>query len=244
MRKTAIAAVLCACLASCRLDDLLDDVILTSAEAQDLANNVAAAFDATMDLTDFGASIAMGQIVIEGDQYDGATAENGWTGTLQYAGDEFPGGTGDITMTFTVSGDNGPVDPFDNDLTGDAQVTIGMTLTFAGSTAEGVPLDIDADFSLTMSLDETEMGSVVINGEFKVWHGGYFIHLVGNDFTMLFDFATEQLGAVTGSIAGAVDIPSFAWDADVAVSGQGDTITAVAKVLGTTVSQVWDIADL
>jgi hypothetical protein len=240
MRKVAIAAMLCALVAGCSVDEL----VLTEFEQQDLADNVVAAIEAYQALGEFALSVALGQEQLDGANYIEPSADNDWTGTYDYVGDQFPGGNGEMTMTFQVVVDGVPVNPYDTDFTQVDTLTMLVTLSFNGVSAAGAPLSMESDFRLDITAEEGTAASVTTNGAFTILHNAYLAVLDTTDFRLDFDAETQAANNATGAISGTIDVPNYAFDADVDITGQGDIVDFSARISGVTVQDSVSLTDL
>jgi hypothetical protein len=241
-----VLPVLLLALASCgAIGDIIDRTTLTDAELQDVKDNYQGAMRAFNDLGDFAMGVADGTIDISTSTYDPPTAENGWQGTLHYQGPDFPGGDGNITLTFTVTdGNNQPVDPFQTDITNDPTITAVVGIDFSGTTKEGAPLDLQADFTLGLDQTDPSRNVVSVDGSFTIRHNDYVAKLKATSFVLSYDPATGVAQEATGVIDGTIDIPNFAFDADVTLKGNGETLAVDVAVLNQTVDNgVVNIAD-
>jgi len=232
--------------ASCgALTDVLDRTTLSDAELQDVKDNYQGAVRAFNDLEEFAASVANGTVDISGSTYDPPTSENGWVGTLRYQGPDFPGGDGDFVLGFTVLDQNGqPVDPFETDVTGDEVLTMDVGVDFLGTTAEGAPLELHADFNLVLDQSDPAREVVTLDGTFSIRHNDYVADLTARTLVFSYDPATGLVQEATGMIDGTIEIPGFAFDADVAIVAHGETASVDIAVLDQTIEDgVVSIAD-
>jgi hypothetical protein len=232
--------------ASCgAFGDVIDRTTLSEAELQEVKDNYDGAMRAFQDLGDFAADVADGTVDISGSTYDPPTAGNGWQGTLRYQGPDFPGGDGDITLRFTaLDGTGQPVDPFSTDVADDTIIAMDVGVDFLGTTTDGAPLAFRADFALDLDRTDPDREVVAIDGTFTIRHGEYVAELVATAFSFSWDPLLSLAGDATGRIEGAIDIPGFAFDADVDIVGQGESLQVHVAVLDQTVEDaVLDIND-
>lgn len=222
-----------------------DEIFLTPSEAQELQVNFEAALEAQQLFSEFAFEAARGDVDISGYVYDPPTAANGWVGTLDIPAAVLPFGTGDTSITFTATADGVPVDPYATDITGATAVDIEiLDLTFAGTSRSGAPLSMDGAFDLSTILNTPDSATTVLNGAVTVVHDGYEVALDATDVHMDLDLVAEEVTSVTGAIAGTVDIPDFAFDADFDVEGLGTQVQIGIDVVATTIDYVLDLSEL
>lgn len=232
--------------ASCgAIGDIINRTTLSEAELQDVKDNYQGAMRAFNDLEEFAAGVADGTVDITTSTYDPPTAENGWLGTLHYQGPEFPGGDGDVMLGFTVLDQNGqPVDPFQTDVTGDDVLTMAVDFDFVGTSAEGAALEFRADFTLRLDRANPALEVVSVDGTFSIRHNEYVAELTATDLVFSYDPVTGIAHEATGAVDGTIDIPNYAFDADVEIDAQGDVLAVSISVLDQTVEDgVVSIAD-
>jgi hypothetical protein len=223
--------------ASCgAITDLIDEVTLSQEELEVIADNARGAVNAFADLTEFALQVARGEVEIEGAEWTAPSAENGWQGSLHYIGSEFPGGDGEITVSFTVRADGVPVDPAELDLETVGVLAVDLDVLFTGVTKEGADLGLDAEFTITADSSVEGTEEVVTDGTFVISHNGFVANLVATEFTTLVDTVDNVATSASGTIAGLIDIPEFAFDADVTITGHGDQVQFLIEVLSQTVT--------
>ena len=93
MKKFAILSSLCALLCGCIS---VDEITLTTQEADALVANIETAIQAQQEMTKLTLALARGETDIAGYTYDPPVAGNGFVGTLNLLGAVLPFGTGDI----------------------------------------------------------------------------------------------------------------------------------------------------
>ncbi len=235
MRQFALLTALCALTACGIVEEIIDEVSISDAEMQEIADNIRCAIDAFEDLETFALQVVRGDIDIEGQDFTQPTAENDFTATLIYNGDEFPGGTGEIELTFRVVADGNVVDPFEFDLNGAGALQIEITMSFSGTNRKGQPMTFVADFDMDADLSAVDTETITVNGTFNIRQNGYTADLTATDFAWTTDLATELPTNATGFIAGPIGIPDFAFDGDLVVEGRGDKVRVKIEVLGQTV---------
>jgi len=240
VKKLAIAATFCVLIAGCSVDEL----ILSEGEQQDLADNIVGAIEAYQALADFALTVALGNADLAGSDYTEPSASNDWTGTLVYNGDQFPGGNGSMSMTFQVLADGVLVDPYNFDFSETQSITLDMSVQFNGTSAKGAPLSLDCNFTMDITPEEGVAAAVTINGGFLIGHNGYTANLGANNFALEFDAATETLTSITGTLIGTINIPEYAFDADLDIVGQGDRVDFSVAVSGGGINDSVAIEDL
>jgi len=227
--KKFLGAMLCAALFGCGADE----VTLTQAEAQALASNFGECMGAQNEATELAIGAGLGEADLSGYTYDPPSAGNGWVGTITGNDVVTRFGTGDLLVTFTATGDAGPVDPYVDDLSDDSAVTIDAHVMFNGVSLIGAPLDVDATFTLATTGRDTDTETMQLDGTFDVSHGGYDAHIDADAFGIVYDKVTEEAASVTGMISGTIDLPNFAFDAEFSLAGLGTTIDATLRAGGT-----------
>jgi len=231
MRQFALLTALCALTGCGVVEDIVDEVTISSAEMEEIADNIRCAIDAYEDLSDFALQVARGDIEISGQDFTEPTADNDFTSTLIYNGDEFPGGSGEITMTFRVLADGVVVDPVDFDLASADVLQIQITMDFNGSNRKGDPTAAESE-------------TVTVNGTFDIQQNGYRARLTASDFAWTTDLASGLPSNATGTVAGPVSIPDFAFDGDLLIEGRDEQVRVKIEVLDQTVEdELIDLTD-
>ncbi|MDH3591082.1 MAG: hypothetical protein OER88_04350 [Planctomycetota bacterium] len=239
LRLLGIGALLCGTVACTAFEDVFDKVTLSEAELRDVAENYAAALAAFHDLEEFAVDVANGTIDV-GDAltFTVPEAANNWTGTLSYLGPDLPGGDGSLTVTFRIVQDGVPVDPFAADLSTTQLLTAEMTVVFDGFTRNGVPMALDATFTTSYDRSVAEgKEDVATTGTFFIDHGGYVANLSAQAFTIRIDKETSTPESSSGRVTGSIDIPDFAFDADVDIDGRGEVIHIEVDVLDQSIDE-------
>ena len=214
-----------------QLGDVLDRVTLTDAELQEAADNYTGAIAAFKELEAFAVQVSEGTVDISGATLTAPSEENGWVGTIQFISDVFPGGAGELDLSYSVIGPDGPMDPFLVDTTQDPVVTTSIQVAFTGQTSQGADLLIEADFTIT--LDRTDPATEVLTtvGTFRIDHNGYVADLTAENLVLNVDNATGVVTSGSGAIRGVMEIPNFTFDADVDIELAGSTMSVLVKVL-------------
>ena len=91
-----------------QLGEILDGVTLSETELQAAADNYSGALVAFRELEAFAVEVSQGTVDLTGAQLVAPSLENGWVGSIYFLSDLFPGGPGELTMTFAVIGPDGP----------------------------------------------------------------------------------------------------------------------------------------
>lgn len=217
------------------LSSVLDSVTLTKSELQTVADNYEGAIVAFKELEYFAVQVAAGDVDLEGAQFTAPTEENGWVGRIQFISDQFPGGDGDLDVTFSLDGPDGPMDPFLVDTTTQSDVTTSIHILFTGITGEGANLDLDADFTLRLDSTDPEAPVAVLNGTFRINHNEHVANLRAEDLAFVEDPASGAATSGSGAIRGTLEIPGYAFDADVDVVVDGDRLSILVEVLDQTI---------
>jgi hypothetical protein len=238
MKQTFLATLLCLGLAGCSADEL----ILSPGEAEAIGDNVEGAIEAYQSMTDYGVSVGLGETDLNDAQYTAPDASNDWMGRIEYTGD-IDGHSGTVVIDFRAEADGQPVDPFQIDPSSVGAVVLTGTATFTGTSAEGAPLSLSADFSLDVTAENGELVSVSVAGNFSVNHDDHVVDLATDGFTVEYD-AAREIVSVTGTIDGEVDVPNLAYDADVSARGEGDQLVYSVGVLGVNVDREIAVSDL
>ena len=211
----------------------IDEYFLSETEIEELVDNFDASVETQQKLSEFVFAAARGELDPGDFIYDEPDADNNWVGTLTATGFSAPWGQGDLAITFTVSGDSGPVDPYDEDLSGHSQVSLDAVVAFDGTTSLGADVSVDADFSMVTTYNGEVSAVSVINGEFDVTHDGYDVAFDTNDLEVTIDLVTDEITSIHGSLDGSVDIPDFKWgDVSFDLEGAGDEIVVALDALG------------
>lgn len=239
LRSLGLCALLLGAAACTRLNEVLDKVVLTDAELELVGENYAGALQAYYDLEQFAVDVANGDVDV-GDAltFQAPDAANNWTGTISYMGPDLPGGDGELVVTFRVLMDGVAVDPFAEDLTGADVLAAEMTVEFDGQTKAGVPMTLSADFTTAYDSAFAEgKVQVTTNGTFDIDHGGYVASLTATDFAFVVDTATALAESASGRVSGVMDIPDYAFDADVNIEGLDDVVHIDVHVLDQEIDQ-------
>jgi len=230
MRLSTLAGL--AMLVGCgQLGDVLDRVTLSDSELQEASDNYAGAIAAFKELEAFAVDISEGQVDLEGAEFTAPTEENGWVGTIYFVSDVFPGGAGELDLDFAVIGPDGPMDPFLVDTTNDPVVTTSIDVTFTGQTTLGADLTFDADFTLKSDRTLSDRDVITTNGAFRIVHNGYVANLVADNLVLAVDRATGVVIEGSGAVRGVMEIPGYAFPADVDIQVVGTELHVLVEVL-------------
>lgn len=214
---------------------------LTDAERQALAETATGAAELHGGTAELAFAGCTGLLDLDGLDYTPPSEENGWVGTI--AGDDFRwrGAVGDLLVTFTVAGDDGPVDPYATDLSDDVLVTVEAKVSFEGTDARGSEVSLVGDFTLVREAGEGGGATFSLDGSFDVVRGEFAASLVAEDFAVTFDGTSRRAVSVTGTLSGTIDLPRRAPDAHFTVVGEGDFVTITASVGATTIEITIDL---
>lgn len=221
-----------------------DELFLTGSEAQQLVVNFEAGVETQQLMSGFVFAAARGDLDITGLDYVRPTAGNSWTGALTFPAAVFPFGFGDATVTFRVSGDSGPVDPYLVDLSGDSLVVVDATVQFSGTSRIGGPVVASADFNISATANDPAGAVTVVNGDFDINHDGYDLALAATDLALTVDVVLEEVTNVVGHVDGVVDIPEFEFDGVFSLDGLGTSMAIGINVVATEIRYALDLADL
>ncbi|MHC4957091.1 MAG: hypothetical protein ACYTGN_01855 [Planctomycetota bacterium] len=198
--------------------------VFSSTDLNVLADDMEGALGAQNDMVVWAFGVARGDVDVSEYDYDPPTADNDWTGTVNVADGALPFGDGDVTITFKTVGDDGPVDPQVEDLGDDAQVSMDVSVDFAGMAKTGRTLEIDGDFAaVTKQNGATDVVSDV-TGLFDVDYADYRAVIDARDLEMGMDLDAEELTSMVGDFDARIDIPDFALDADLDLQALGNQI--------------------
>jgi len=244
MTTRILVPVLCATLLAASACTSVDEITLTQAEADTLASRFETTVDTQQKLTEFMTAASRGDLDITGYDYVAPTADNGWIGSLTIPNGVFPFGTGDLTLTFQTMGDGVPVDPYVTDLRTAGVVDIDAQIDFLGTTPLGLDLSAQSDLAITTLQNSAETMSTQIDGTWDILVDGYDSHLDATDLQLDFDMVAADVTNVVGQVAGTVDIPDFAADADFLLTGLGNQVDVAVDVLTSTLHWTFDLLSL
>ncbi len=243
MPKIICCLALCLTLAGC---PTVDGLTLSAGEAQLLTENTESTLEIQQLFTKFAFGAARGDLVsLVGLTYDPPTAQNNWTGNLSVSNGVFPFGVGDLNLTFNVSGDAGLTDPYSLgvDLSDDAQVDVDVVATFLGM-QDGAPVDLSTTFSATTLQNAVNDVTTRVNGVFAIDYDGYVADIQAVDLDLTIDLVTDEITSVLGSVTANIDIPNFALDANVVLTGLGDSVQIGLDIAGTFIDYVLNLGGL
>jgi hypothetical protein len=196
----------------------MQKLILALAVAVLVSGCGTAAINAQQMISEHVFAASRGDIDISNYTYTPPAGGN--PGQLTITDGTFPFGTGSLTINFLVTGDNGPVDPYDPavDLSTHDAVSVVADFSFSGLSLSGITMSAAGDFTADAVNNNGTDVTADIAGNFDINHNGYDIDLATNDL------AAREVTSVTGQVDGTVDIPNFFYDADFVVDGQGDQL--------------------
>lgn len=230
MRNAIVGLLLLIGVAGCAAN-LLDGVLLTAQEQQELEDNMTAIFDANNMVAEWAFAAGRGDLDLSQFTYTAPSAANNWVGTIEGQGARLPFGDGDLTLTFTATGDNGPVDPYDPavDLTDDQTVTVDAVLNFQGTSTTGAPLDISGNVLFDTVQNGANQVVVDLTGDLMVDHDGYVTDLNVFDLQATIDMVQGEVTDLTGSVNGVVQIPNFLFPAEFSLEGLGPNLDVLVQ---------------
>ena len=239
LRVLGVCALLFGSIGCGAFEEVFDKVTLSDAELQEVADNYAAALEAFHDLEEFAVDLANGDIETDDAlEFTVPSEDNDWTGTLRYVGPDLPGGDGELTVTFKVVKDGVAIDPFDSELSDTSLLTADLTVEFDGLTRKGAPMTFSADFTTSYDREVAEgKEDVITDGDFTIVHDGYRADLTASAFTLRIDVESSTPENASGQIRGVIDIPDFAFDADVDIEGRGEVIHVEVDVLDQSIDE-------
>ncbi len=214
---------------------------------QALVDNFETSVDTHQLMSEYGFAAARGELDITGSEYDYVPPDGqGNPGTLTITNGDFPFGSGDLVITFTAEGDAGFVDPYAAgvDLSDDALVTVVADIVFNGTTQDGQSLGALADITVQTVQNNLDSATTTVNGSFGVSIDDYVTNFVANDIEMTFDLVNDRVTSVTGVVAGSMDVPDLAFDADFLVTGLGDQLQIGIDAITTQINYFVDIDEL
>jgi len=201
-----------------------DEITLTSAELNDVRANFEASLEVHQKLSGFVFHAARGDIDLLADftsiSYDPPAAANGFTATITITDGTFSFGRGDLTLTFQASQGGAPVDPYVVDLSSGA-FDVDATVDFVGTSLLGAAMTAAGDVTIATITNALDSASAAVTGRIDVDVNGYEVDLTANDLELAIDMVAERVTSAAGRIDVDVDIPDFAFDAEVAVDGVG-----------------------
>jgi len=218
-----------------QLGEVLDRVTLSEAELAEASDNYAGALAAFKELEAFAVQVSEGDVDLDGAEFTAPTEENGWIGGIAFLSDQFPGGSGELDLTFSVDGPNGPMDPFLVDTTTDPVVTTSIRVLFTGQSSAGADLNLDAEFTIKADRTDPAREVITVNGRFRIDHNGYVADLTATELVLAFDVASGAIQSGSGDIRGTMEIPGYTFDADVAITANNDRLHVLVEVLNQTI---------
>jgi hypothetical protein len=221
MQKLILALAVAVLVSGCGTAALL---LLSDDARDDLIGNFEEAINAQQMISEHVFAASRGDIDISNYTYTPPAGGN--PGQLTITDGTVPFGTGSLTINFLVTGDNGPVDPYDPavDLSTHDAVSVVADFSFSGLSLSGITMSAAGDFTADAVNNNGTDVTADIAGNFDINHNGYDIDLATNDLQLAFDLAAREVTSVTGQVDGTVDIPNFFYDADFVVDGQGDQL--------------------
>ncbi|MHC4550068.1 MAG: hypothetical protein ACYTEZ_14950 [Planctomycetota bacterium] len=195
-------------------------------------------------MSEYVFAAARGELDISGAEYTYVPPSGQTPGTLTITNGTYPFGSGDLVINFTAEGDSGFVDPYLDDLSDDAAVTVVADVVFNGTGTAGEDLDAVADFVATTVQNEIDTATTTVNGAFGVAVDEYNVDFVTSDVEMTFDLVNETVTNVSGVVDGTMDIPNFAPDADFSVTGLGDQLDIAIDAVAAQINYTIDLIDL
>jgi hypothetical protein len=238
--KGILRAAVCAALFGCGSSE----PTLSPAEMQALTENLSECEAAHREASRLALEIALGEADLSGYVYTPPTAENGWVGTIVGNDVTLDAGTGDLFVTFAVTGDNGPTDPYLEDLSDDAAVVVHAVVSFLGTSGLGLPISMNADFVLSTFAAGSGARGFELDGTFDFAHGAYAANFIATNFSMLLDELTREAVEVTGALAARIDLPDYDFDADFLLQGFGTRVEATLRAGGSFLHYAIDLLDL
>jgi hypothetical protein len=211
----------------------IDEYFLSGQEIDELVENFDASVETQQQLSEYVFAAVRGEVDVNDFVYDEPDADNNWVGTLTADSFSGPWGQGSLQITFTVAGDNGPVDPYQEDLSDDSQVSLDAVVAFSGTSALGADVGVDADFSMVTTYNGEDSAITVVDGDFDITHNDYDVSFYADDLELTMDLAADEIIAAYGRLDGSVDIPDFKWgDAGFDLEGVGDAIEVSLDAIG------------
>ncbi len=228
MREMLLAAALfCAGCTSA-----IDQITLTSAELNDLQTNFEASLEVHQKLSGFLFHAARGDIDLLLDfasiSYDEPTEANGFTATITITNGTFSFGQGDLTLMFQTTQGGTPVDPYLVDLSS-GEFGVDATVDFQGTSLFGAVLSAAGDVSIATLTNALDDATAAITGALDVRVNGYQVDLSSNGLELTLDMVADRVTNAVGRINVDVDIPDFAFDADVVVDSVGSAFDVALR---------------
>jgi hypothetical protein len=242
MKKLLLASLLAFVCNGCGA--LAVAALLSSGEADDLAENFEETIETQQQLAQYATAAARGELDITDYTYDPPTVDNDMTGTLTLNDAELPFGDGNVQVTFKVDGDGAPVDPYAIDLSGMGAVDGTVDVSFSGVSPNGKSLDISSDVDIsTLTNDVTDV-TALIAGRWNIDLDDYQSTLTSSGMEFDVDLATERVTRAIGNIDGNVDLPNFPVDGKFNIEGLGDKLRVAIDVAVTEIDFDVDLRDI
>jgi hypothetical protein len=218
--------------------------VLSSADLNSLAVDMEDALGAQNGMTVWAFGVARGDADISQYDYDPPTAENNWTGTVTVVDGILPFGDGDVTVSFRTVGDNGPVDPYVEDLGDDGQVSMDVTVDFAGFAKTGRSLEMDGDFAAVTSQNGASDVVMRMDGLFGVDYSEYETLIDARDLEVGMDLDEERLTSMLGEYDARIEIPDLGIDVDLDLQAIGNQLALDFDAGDLSLDYIVNLADL
>ena len=230
MRIAIVALLLLVATTGC-VSELIEGFLLTSQEQQALEDNMTAIFDTNNMTAEWVYAASRGDLDLSQFNYTAPSAANNWMGRIDAQGATLPFGDGNFVLDFMVTGDSGPVDPYDPavDLTDDQNVVVDAVFTFAGTSLTGAPLNIDGDVNFDTVQNGLDRVVVDLAGDVSVAHGGYITDLNVSNLQATLDMIQGEVIDLQGSVQGEVDIPGFFFPAQFDLQALGPDLDVLVE---------------
>lgn len=230
MRNAIVALLLLVGTTGC-VADLLEGFLLSESEQQALQNNMTAIFDTNNMTAEWVYAASRGDLDLSQFNYTAPSAANNWMGRIDAQGATLPFGDGNFALDFMVTGDDGPVDPYDPtvDLSDDQNVVVDAVFDFMGTSLTGAPLTISGDVDFDTVQNGLNQVIVDLGGNLFVSHDGYDTNLDISNLQATLDMVQGQVTDLQGSVSGEVSIPGFMFPAQFTLQGLGPDLDVLVE---------------
>ena len=112
--------------------------------------------------------------------------------------------------------------------------------TFLGL-QDGAPVDLTTTFSATTLQNAVNDVTTRVNGVFAIDYDGYVADIQAVDLDLTIDLVTDEITSVLGSLTATIDVPNFVLDADLVLTGLGDSVQIGIEIANTFINNVLNV---